>query len=84
MNIIGWIIYGLFLVINISFSYGIVRSIQMKKPLTHAIAMQAFLFWIIIVYFYFNPDLSKLHILWLSPLLFLIGSFLGSRLFSTK
>lgn len=84
MNIFTWIIYFLFLIINIGFSYGIIRSIQKKKSFSHSILIQSLLFWIALIYFYLNPDLSKLNMLWIFPLLFVIGLFLGTKIFIKK
>ena len=36
--------------------------------------------WILVVYFFFHPEISRFHLLWLTPLTFIIG-FLVSGVF---
>ena len=81
ITILSWIVWGLRLIVTIGFSYGIIRSIQIKKPFSYAIAVQTLSFLIMLGVFYFNPQWSKFHILWFAPLIFLLIPFLTSRFF---
>ncbi len=78
-TILAWIVWGVLLLVTLGFSYGIIRSLQMKKSFSYAILIQAILFWIIISVFYFTPQLSKYHIIWVAPLIFILVSVLFTR-----
>ena len=69
LNIIGWVIWSLVLVITASFIYGLIRSIQLKRPFSRAIVIQSILFLVVLFIFYLS-DLSKLHLLWVTPVVF--------------
>jgi len=78
---IAWIVWGILLIITVSFTYGIIRSIQIKKPFSYAILIQTILFWIVVGIFYFTPLWNKFHIAWLVLLIFILSSILSTRLF---
>jgi len=84
LSILAWIVWTLLLVLAVSFSFGIARSLVTKRPFSYAILVQTFLFWIMLVLFYLGPSWSKFHILWLTPTVFILGPVVTSHLFSRQ
>ncbi len=84
INIFGWMVWVVLLLITLSFSYGIIRSLLSKKSFTYAILVQAVIFGVVLFIFYFNPIWNKLHIIWLVPLTFFMSSFLINNYFIKK
>ena len=73
---IGWIIWGILLVVTLGLTYGLCRSYFAKRPFTYATAFQTLAFWIILLFFYFEPNWNKVHLLWIMPVIFFLVSFL--------
>jgi|SRR3989344_416355 len=84
LSILAWIVWTPLLVLAVSFSFGVARSLVTKRPFSYAILIQTFLFWIVLVLFYLSPSWSKFHILWLAPIIFVLGPVMISRFFSSR
>lgn len=82
--ILGWVIYSILTLITISFLYGIIKSILIKKSFTYSVLIQTILFIVVLTMFYFNNNLNKLHIIWLFPLILFGVSFLINNFFINK
>jgi len=70
MQAIGWVAWGGVVFLALSFTYGLRRSIRRGAGFTWATAMQALFFTVLSIAF-FVATLSKLHLFWLAPLVFL-------------
>lgn len=84
LTILGWIIWSILALITLSFLYGIIKSIFIKKSFTYSILMQTILFIVVLIIFYFNNNLNKLHIIWLFPLILFGVSFFINNFFINK
>lgn len=82
--ILGWIIWSILALITLSFLYGIIKSIFIKKSFTYSIIIQTILFIVVLMVFYFNNNLNKLHIIWLSSLILFGVSFFINNFFINK
>lgn len=80
MATVGWIIWILILLFNLSLSYGSIKSIVSGQSVTYATLGQTVVFWVVLALFYFNPEWNKLHLVWVAPASFLAIAFLVPQL----
>ena len=74
-HVVGWIIWGILVVIAVSWAYGCRTYAKYGLGFHHATGMQTFFLWVIAVLFLFC-DWHKLHILWVGPASIFLAQFL--------
>ncbi len=74
-QIIGWIIWAILAFFAISFVFGCRKYAKSGKGFQWATGVQTFFFWTIAILFLIF-GWNKLHILWITPVMFFVAQFL--------
>jgi len=80
LEILGWILWIILGLATLSFWLGILTCLLRGRPFTYAILLQAVLFTLVLAVLLFVPTWSKLHILWIAPLIFFAAPIAVARL----
>ena len=75
LNILGWIIWTITLLLALSWTFGVRSHVSKGVGIPHATAVQVFFLWAIVLVFRLFA-FSKLHILWVAPVCFIASIYL--------
>jgi len=79
INILGWIVWLLATLIALSLLLGSMRNFLNKRAVSKATFYQGVVFTVLVAVFLIKSEVSKFHLVWAFPLVFiLIGSLISN------
>jgi hypothetical protein len=75
LNILGWVIWGVVVALALAWTFGLRVYTKKGKSVPVVMAVQGLFLWVIAISFLFVGS-SKLHILWVAPVCFVVSFFL--------
>ena len=77
MDVLGWIIWVVLFIINLGFFYALVQ--KSRKGGTIVLPTKVFLLglWLVLIYFFVNPQLNKLYMIVVIPGVIFICSIIA-------
>ena len=76
METIGWILWAVLLIFTISLFYGTVKTFFLGTSVTYSTVLQTISFVVILLVFLLKPELNKINLIWISPLVFFLIAFI--------